>query len=206
VNAFISRIRPEDISEIVGLQRECFPPPFPEELLWTAEHLRKHLELYPEGQFLARMGHRIVGSASACRISEGNWLAHQSWEDTVGGFNLERHDPGGSTLFGLDISVHPDFRRQGLGRLLYQARFELVREAALARFGTACRMPDYQAALSKGQTTSQEEYAQSVVLGTLTDRTMSPLLRYGLRFQGIIHDHMEDEESGNAAAILVWTP
>jgi hypothetical protein len=28
----------------------------------------------------------------------------------------------------------------------------------------------------------------------------------GLTFVGVVHGNMEDEESGDAAAILVWTP
>lgn len=44
---------PKDIEGAVALQRDCFPPPFPEELLWQISHLQRHLEIFPEGQFVA---------------------------------------------------------------------------------------------------------------------------------------------------------
>ena len=38
------------------------------------------------------------------------------------------------------------------------------------------------------------------------DRTLSVLLRYGLKFLDVIENYMPDEESGNAAALLEWIP
>jgi GNAT superfamily N-acetyltransferase len=194
----------EHIPGAVALQRACFPAPFPEELLWNSRHLAKHLSLFPEGQFVALDDDRVVASASATRISEENWQAHSSWEETVGGPFLESFDETGSTLYGLDISVHPVFRGKGLGRMLYQERFKLVKYLDLTRYGTACRLPDYRTYESNHQGVTVDEYAEHVVQGSAKDRTLSPLLRYGLTFLGVIHKYMEDWESDDAAALLEW--
>lgn len=194
-----------DIDGVVALQRACFPPPFPEELLWNASHLKRHLQVFPEGQFVAVDG-QVVGSASACIISELNWREHRPWAQTVGGPFVESHDPAGSTLYGLDVSVHPLWRGQGVGRMLYHARFELVRSLDLQRYGTACRLPGYLAWSQTQEGASVEEYVEGVVSGFVTDRTLTPLLRYGLKFLGVIHDYMEDEESADSAALLEWNP
>jgi hypothetical protein len=45
-----------------------------------------------------------------------------------------------------------------------------------------------------------------VVTRELTDRTLTPLLSYGLTFLGVIENYMEDVESGDAAALLEWLP
>ncbi len=50
------------------------------------------------------------------------------------------------------------------------------------------------------------QYARVVVEGKATDRTLTPLLRYGLGFVEVIENYMDDEESGNAAALLEWRP
>jgi len=102
-------------------------------------------------------------------------------------------------LYGVDISVHPDYRGRGVGRALYAARFDLVRTLGLTRFGTACRIPD-----RCGQPATA--YTTAVAMGVLQDRTLTPLLRYGLSLVGVIEGYMEDEESGNAAALLEWRP
>jgi len=133
---------------------------------------------------------------------EENWTRHESWDATVGGPHLTNHNDAGSTLFGVDISVHPDARRKGIGRTFYQHRMEFVRNLHLERFGTACRLPDF-AASGIG---TVEDYVAEVQLGIISDRTLTPLLKYGLRIVGTSVNHMEDPESRNSAAILEWKP
>ncbi len=198
----IRRLSTEDIPAVIALQNECFPPPFPGELLWNDDHLRSHLETFSEGQFVALQANTVVASATSVRISEANWQAHRPWELTVGGHHLKSYDPTGSTLYGVDISVHPKYRGVGIGRALYQARFNLVRELKLIRFGTACRMPGRH----HYPELSGPEYAFAVVQGTVTDQTLTPLLRYGLALVDVIEEYMEDMESGHAAALLEWRP
>jgi GNAT superfamily N-acetyltransferase len=190
-----------DIPGAVALQRACFPEPFPEELLWAPDHLERHLEIFPEGQFVAIADGQVVASASNTRISEPRYEAHESWDATVGGPFLQTFDPAGATLYGLDISVHPNYRSQGIGRLLYQARFDLVRILGLARYATACRIPDFH--LFPG---NLDDYVKAVTTGNRTDRTLTPLLRYGLKLVTGLENYMDDEESRNCAALLEWVP
>lgn len=201
----VRAMRPEDIRGAVALQRSCFPPPFPSELLWNALHLERHLEVFPIGQFIALADGAVIGSASALLISEESWLAHSDWESTTGGPLLDAHNANGSTLYAVDISVHPGFRGRGVARSLYRARFELVRELGLTRFGTACRIPDFRAWRSQIGLTP-EDYLQAVVQGMAVDRTLSPLLKMGLTPMGIVENYMEDAESAHAAALLEWKP
>jgi ribosomal protein S18 acetylase RimI-like enzyme len=195
----------EDVAEVAALQPLAFPPPFPPDLLWSREHLLCHQDRFPQGQFVAEVSGVIVASASATRIQDETWLAHKNWEETVGGPFISTFSPTGSTLYGLDITVHPEYRRMGIGRALYEARYALVRSMGLTRYGTSCRLPDYASAAAKDPITV-DEYAKQVVAGLRTDRTLSPMLRYGVRFLTVLHDYMEDEESANAAALLEWVP
>lgn len=195
-----------DIPSVIGLQGLCFPPPFPEELLWQPSQLSRHLEIFPQGQMVAEFGGQIVGSASACRISEQNWQRHLPWEETLGGYYFDNYDAKGSTLYGADISVHPEHRGKGVGRALYEFRFRVVKELDLVRYGTACRIPDFQQWSRDNAGGTTQEYCIEVVNRKVTDRTLSPLLKYGLAWTGIIENYMEDAESGNCAAILEWYP
>lgn len=203
---FVAPMEAHHIKGVVALQRDCFPAPFPEEYLWLPAHLERHLQVFPEGQFVALLGGNVVGSASATRISESKWLEHRNWEETVVGFVLETFEPTGNTLYGLDISVHPEHRGRSIGRSLYEARYDLVRRLGLTRYGTACRLPGFLAHRSGHVNASVQEYAEQVVAGEIQDRTLTPLLRYGLRFLCVLDDYMEDHESANSAALLEWTP
>lgn len=187
-----------DVDGVVALQAAAFPPPFPQEYHWQAHHIRSHLKHFPIGQYVADVDGRVVGSCSNTIISEEKWQAHGSWIETVGDPGIRNFDPSGTTLYGLDITVHPDFRRQGVGRGFYEARFELCQTRGLARYGTGCRMPDFCAS---GAATV-EQYADEVVAGNRNDRTLTPLLRYGLSFIAVVRGYMEDFESDNAGALL----
>ncbi len=193
---------PETVQDVAALQRACFPPPFPEELLWTPAHLFSHLRHFPAGQFVARTENQVVGSASSLIISQAAWESHGDWETVTGGLGLSNHDPAGAVLYGADISVHPSWRGRGVAKLLYQARFELVRRLGLELYGTVCRIPDFVASGFSHPLT----FADAVAHSTAEDRTLSPLLKMGLTYRGIIEKHMDDPESGHAAAILEWRP
>lgn len=196
----IQPLSPKWVKGAVALQSACFPPPFPPELLWQEAHLLGHLEVFPEGQFVAVAEGKVVGSASSMRVSQEAWSKPHSWDELTGGLSLAAHDPSGTLLYGVDISVHPDFRGRGIARLLYQARFSLVESLGLVGFAAICRLPGFS---SSGLSTA-EAYAEAVVNNELTDRTMTPLLKLGLTCTGVAHNCMEDEESGNSGARLEW--
>lgn len=191
-----------DILGMVALQRVCFPEPFPLELLWQRKHLENHLRLFPEGQFVAVANSKVIASCTNMMVSDADWGSHLPWKEQTGGLMLSRHNPIGKTLYGIDISVHPDFRGHGIAKALYQKRYNLVRENNLTRYGTVCRMPDF----AVSGLASPAEFADAVAAGMAADRTLTPLLKMGLHYRGIIDNYMDDKESGNAGAILEWLP
>lgn len=201
----VRRMTPADFDAIVAAQRLCFPPPFPEELLWSRQHLSGHVELFPEGQLTAIVEGEVAGSASSLRVTRARWQEHADWDDLTGGLSLERHEPEGAILYGADISVHPSMRRKGVGRALYRARFALVRELGLDAFATVCRMPDCRAWMQTHQG-RPIDYARAVERGEAKDRTLTPFLKMGMKLMGVDEDVMEDPESLDAGARLEWRP
>lgn len=203
MNFLVRLMTDRDVPGAVALQKLAFPPPFSEDLHWDPEHLIKHIESFPAGQFVAEFDGNIVGSCSNTLITEARWQAHENWYQTVGGPELNAFSLTGTTLYGLDITVHPDVRRNGIGRSFYEARFQLVRTLSLSRYGTGCRIPDF---LQHHGKLSVEQYAENVVQGRLVDRTLTPLLHFGLSFVQVIRNYMPDPESANAGVLLEWRP
>ncbi len=190
------------IEGAASLQRLCFPAPFPEDHLWQAKHLLGHLSVFPEGQFVAVVKDQVVASSSSIIISQSLWEKPVTWDEITGGLDMTGHTPRGRLLFGVDISVHPEFRGRGIARRLYQARFDLVKQLGLDSFVTLCRLPGF----STSGLASPADYARQVSEGEKSDSTMTPLLKMGMSFVQVAFDCMEDEESGNAGAKLIWTP
>lgn len=201
----VERLQPKHVKGAVELQRACFPEPFPAEALWSDRHLMEHLRKFPEGQFVVVDSGRVVATASNLVITEDNWQRHSPWVETTGDFDFHHHDASGSTLFGADISVHPDYRGRGIARALYSARYKLVGSLGLRRYGTACRIPGWLA-WAKSHGGGQLEYCHAVIQSDVVDRTLTPLLRMGLVFVAVTMNHMDDPESGDAAAVLEWVP
>jgi len=197
----IRNLELQDLDEVVELQASCFPPPFPAELLWQSAHLARHLEIFPAGQWVAVESSRLIASSTTLIIGDDLWHAHADWETTVGGHELSRHDPSGTTLYGVDISVHPKHRGQGVGRALFEARIQTARGLGLTRFGTACRLPGL-ADWHQRTGAPASQYVEEVLRGGLADSTLTPLLRWGLKPVGILDRYMEDEESRNSACLL----
>ncbi len=187
-----------DVEAVLALQPLAFPPPFSADYHWDAWSIQSHLEHFPDGQFVAEIGGRVVGSCANTIVTEERWHAHGSWSATVGDYALRGFSSEGNTLYGMDIAVHPDARRKGVGRAFYETRFEFCRARGLARYGTGCRMPDFRAS----GVATVEQYAEEVVRGERTDRTMTPLLRYGLTFVAVVRAYMKDHESDDAGALL----
>lgn len=197
----IVQMQPKHFEAVIDLQRLAFPPPFDEELLWKKEHLDAHLQKFADGQFVALLDDRVVGSCSNTLVSRARYDQHLSWDETVGGYFLETFESGGQVMYGLDISVHPDYRKMGIGRRFYEHRFALAQKLNVL-YATACRIPFF----SQSGVSSPRQFCEEVVSGTRTDRTLTPLLRYGLKFTDVLEDYMDDPESGNAAALLEWRP
>lgn len=186
---------------VIELQELAFPPPFDRELLWKEEHLNAHTMKFPMGQVVALdENHHVVGSCSNT-VLDSDWFDRElPWKDMVGGYSLNTFDADGLTLYGLDISVHPNFRRQGIGRDFYKYRLEALLQLGYERYATTCRIPDF----SMSGLDDPKQYCREVDQGIRFDRTLSPLLKYGVNFRKILADHWDDPESGNFAASLEW--
>lgn len=190
-----------DIDQLIDIQHECFPPPYPVEQLWNREQLFNHIHIFPKGAMCVECDGKLVGS-STCLIVKWypNSLAHTWAEITDNGY-IRTHDPEGNTLYGVDIAVRPAWRKKGVAKLMYQARFALVKELNLDRFIAAGRMPGY---FSYRDQLSPEEYAEQVIAKKIDDPVLSPQLRSGLIPLQVVHNYLLDEESGNCALLLEW--
>ncbi len=201
---------PEHAPALEELQRVCFPYLAEAERM-KAEHFLRHLEVFPEGEFVAvtdrdpagrELGREVVvglGSGFLTRFD----LAHpdHSFLEAIAGGTYANHDPQGDWYYGADISVHPDYRGKGIGTLLYRARQELVRRLGLRGIVAGGALPGYAA---QGRGLSVAEYVAAVARGELRDPTLSFQLANGFEALGVIEGYMTDPATGDAASLIVW--
>jgi GNAT superfamily N-acetyltransferase len=203
VQITIENTRPEHVLALARLQRIVFPT-LAEDELFSKEKYLKHIELFPEGQFTA-IAHHEGGSEPVAATTtfrtpfDFDHIQHTYVEAIADGW-LANHDPQGEWLYGVDVSVHPDYRGMRIGRRLYEARRQLVRELNLRGELAGALMPGY-AHHHKEMTVAQ--YVLYVWQGRLHDSTLTVQMRNGFRPRGILYEHISDARSFNAAALIV---
>lgn len=196
----IETIQPKHASALEQLQRDCFPTLAMGELM-REEHFLNHCRLFPAGNFVALASERVIGLGSGFLIDFDFEQAQHSFKEIIDGGFYSHHDPNGDWYYGGDISVHPDFRRRGVGSLLYQARKGIVqtlKRRGIVAGGLIPGFTDYKA------TMSPREYVDRVVAGEIHDSTLSFQLRRGFDLRGLLEDYIQDEASDNWATLIVW--
>lgn len=190
-----------DIEALIGVQRECFPPPFPEELWWNQDQLRSHITLFPEGALCAEVDGIIVGSMTGLIVAMEQYEDNHQWATVTDDGYIRTHNPKGDTLYVVDIAVKPAFRKSGIGKWLMQSMYETVVHLRLTSLVGGGRMPNY--ALYQHELTA-EQYVDKVIAGEISDPVLTFLLRCGRVPIGVAEQYLEDEQSCNYAAIMEW--
>ena len=179
-----------DIPKIIDLQKQSYPYLAKYGNIWKAEELESHLEIFPEGQFIAvEPDGTIVGSASTLIVSLDPEYKEHTWIDITANGMFTNHSYDGDSLYGADISSHPKYRHEGIGSMLYEARKELAIKMNVRRMIAGGRLFNYCEYADK---MSALEYAQKVIRRELRDPVLSFELDNGFNFIKILPDYLDD--------------
>ena len=190
-----------DMDGLIDVQRQSFPPPFPEDLWWNKEQLKEHVTRFPEGALCAEVNGTIVGSMTGLIVQLEQYGHQHSWSEITDNGYIRNHNQDGDTLYVVDICVIPAYRKAGIGKWLMQSMYETVVHLGLSRLLGGGRMPGYGKAAHE---LSAEQYVEQVIAGERKDPVITFLLRCGRVPIGVAEDYLEDEQSLNYAAIMQW--
>jgi len=197
-NLVVRPLRSADWEGVVALQARCFPGMDP----WSKEQFESQLRIFPEGQIgVEYQGKLVASSASVILDFElyKDWHSHDEICDN--GF-IRNHRADGTTLYGIEIMVDPDFRSLKLARRLYDARKQLVREKNLMRIVVGGRIPGFA---QFATTMSAREYIEQVMNKTLFDPVLTTQMSNGFVLKRLIPGYLvADAESQGYAAFLEW--
>lgn len=194
---------PDDTDAIVALNALCYPEPGEAAAVWRRRHVESHLEVFPEGQFVATRDGVVIGSATSLIVSLGrDPYRDHTWVGITDNGMLFNHDPSGDTLYCVDVNVHPDHRRAGVATLLMDARKRLCERLNLRRIVAGGRLAGYSAV---ADTLTPDEYAARVEAGDRTDPVLSFHLSLGFSYCKILPNYLEDPLSCDNGVLLEWT-
>jgi GNAT superfamily N-acetyltransferase len=187
-------------SELAMIELACFPKANPDGLL-SEEDIRAYATVFPEGYFVAMVDDRPVGMGAGIYLDFDFEHPQHTLADISGQHQCGNHDPLGEWYYGTDITVHPDFRGRGIGRLLYERRKRLVIADKKRGIVAGGALPGYY---QHKMTLPIEIYVDRVVAGELFDPTLSFQLANGFEVRGLLENYVEDEADDGWAALIVW--
>ena len=186
---------------LAELQRIVFPTLDPSER-FGAGHYRRHVEIFPEGQFVALADERPntpIAATTTLRLNLDLDNPQHRFPEFLGGLFLTAHDPKGEWLYGADVGVHPSWRRRGIARALYAARQSTAVRLGLRGQLTVGMLNGYGAAADR---MSAAEYYEGLVAGEIQDPTVSAQMRIGFRPGGLIPGYVQDPRCRGYGVLL----
>jgi predicted amidohydrolase/ribosomal protein S18 acetylase RimI-like enzyme len=192
-------LRASDYRAVAAIQVRSFPHMEP----WTREQFTAQIARFPEGQLGVEFGGRLVGTSSTLIVRLDELRAAHSFKDASDGGYITNHDPGGDSLYGIDIAVDPEFRGLRLARRLYDARKEIATERGLRRMLIAGRMPNYH---RQQKLLTPEQYVEKVRSKELRDAVVTAQLSNGFQVLHVLRDYLpSDKESCGHAVLMEWS-
>ena len=201
VPATIRNYEEKDFTDLICIQKESFPHPFPEELWWNTEQLKNHISLFPEGALSIEVDGKLAGSMTALLVDFDINEPNHTWEEITDSGYIKNHNQNGNTLYVVDICVSPGYRKLGLGKWLMLSMYDIVIKNNLERLLGGSRMPGYY---RYENVMTPEQYIQSVVNGHINDSVISFLLRCGRIPIHVAPNYLQDEESCNYGVLMEW--
>lgn len=201
VSICIRNYTEKDFDELIQIQSECFPPPFPSELWWNKDQLHNHVSLFPDGALCVEVNGELAGSLTGLCVEFQPDDPSHTWEEITDRGYIRNHNPNGNTLYIVDISVRPKHRKLGLGKLMMQSMYHVVIQKGLDRLLGGGRMPGYHKCASD---MTADQYLEAVMKGDLKDPVITFLLRCNRVPLTIINNYLDDEESCHNAVLMEW--
>jgi predicted amidohydrolase/ribosomal protein S18 acetylase RimI-like enzyme len=197
-NLVVRQLRADDWARVVALQQRCFPGME----TWPKEQFESQIRIFPEGQIGVEYQGKLVGSSSSLIADFELYKNAQNFDEVSDNGFIRNHNPSGTTLYGIEIMVDPEYRGLKIARRMYDARKRLAREKNLMRIIVGGRIPGYA---QHAATMTAREYIDKVVGKTLHDPVLTTQLANGFVLKRLMPGYLTmDVDSKGNAALLEW--
>jgi ribosomal protein S18 acetylase RimI-like enzyme len=196
----------EDIPPIIEVEKLAWG----EKGAATKEAFESRIKTFPEGTLIALIDDKIVGVivTQIINYNKENPLKKNWYEITDNGFIAKTHNPNGDTLYGVNLSVHPQYQNMGIGRKLMEFVGKLIIKRNLKQGVLGGRIPDYHKFANK---ITAEDY---IKIDEKNKNNIPPdpeLLFYqkeywkiGLRVVKVMPNYFQDPDSLDYGVLLLW--
>jgi GNAT superfamily N-acetyltransferase len=183
---------------MAALQKVVFATLSDEELISESDYI-SYLSFFPEGQLVVLDGTKIIGASTTFRYNYHPGF--HTFLEITGNMSLSNHDPNGKWIYGVDVSIDPNYQRQGIGGAIYQLRQQIAQQLGCKGQLTVGMTNGYY--LHKNDMII-EEYCKKLEIGELKDPTVSAQMKNGFRWIEPFFNYLNDSKSGNAGISMYW--
>jgi len=201
------QIRPLELSDVpmaIQVEKAAWSPPWPQDYVFTEEHLSSQIETFQDGLLGAFLDGEIVGFVTTEIIRSDFLNIVTSWDQiTDKGFIRQTHDATGDTMYGVNLSVHPKVARKGIAEKLLFAEGRLAIKLSLKRIVLGGRLPRYH---KYADNMTAEEYVRASYSrsGKPLDPELYVYMKAGLKIIKVLPEYIPDPESLNYGVLLEW--
>ncbi|MFM1814432.1 MAG: Hydrolase YhcX [Pseudomonadota bacterium] len=165
--------------------------------------IRGQINNFPDGQFVAEYEGRIVGHCATFIVSERLAKSPHTWAEITGHGFASRHNPNGDWLYGMEVSVDPQYRRLRIGQRLYDERRRLCENLELQGIVFGGRMPGLSRRIK--QVGSAEAYLEEAQARNVRDPVIAFHLANGFVPIGVLANYLpSDKQSLGYATHMIW--
>ena len=169
---------------------------------WSREHLERLITLFPEGQICIEDNGKAVAAALSVIIDFSLFGDQHSYNQIIRNGTFKSHDADGDYLYGIDVSVDPDYQGMRLGRRLYESRRELAVNLNLKGILLGGRIPGYA---KHAKEMDAQQYILKVKDRILYDPVLTFQLSNDFHVRNLLDNYWPDDyQSRGNAVLLEW--
>ncbi|MGH1493132.1 MAG: hypothetical protein ACRBK7_27670 [Acidimicrobiales bacterium] len=195
------KVRPaadRDLDAYIRIQEEEWG----ESMAASRLQLESRLNAFPDGVLVAEHDGEVIAGATFMKLPDYNLADARSWSDLTEDGWCNNHDPEGSALFGVDLSVSRRAPRSASARI-FAAGLALTVSEGTEGVYWGSRLPRYHKYADK---MTPDEYLHTK---NRRGRYLDPEIQLysripGVQVLGVVPDYFKDWESENWGAILSW--
>jgi len=167
---------------------------------WREHHIKKLIDLFPEGQVVIKINGEIAGCALSIIVNYQNLDINHTYKEITGNYTFNTHTMDGDMLYGIDVFIKPEYRGLRLGRRLYDYRKDLCERLNLKGVTFGGRMPNYH---KYADTLSPKEYIQKVRQKEIHDPVLNFQISNDFHPAKVIKGYLEGDDASNEYAVLM---
>ncbi|NBC26629.1 MAG: GNAT family N-acetyltransferase [Bacteroidetes bacterium] len=194
-------LRRDQYQELYELMLTCYPNV--ENPAWEQTHVHTLINRFPGGQVVVMVDGVMAAASLSILIKYDRFDEKHTYLEMTANDTFDTHTPGGDTIYGLDVMVHPEYRGMRLARRMYDYRKELCEEKNLRGIVLGGRLPNYH---KHHNELSAKEYIQKVKNKEIYDPVLTFQLSNDFHVKRLAKHYLpEDQASHEHAALLEWT-